>query len=61
VLDDLDGDECILNGPLARLATERQLIAYNHERFFYAMDTFRDYQLLNDLWKNGPAPWKVWK
>jgi len=62
VLDYLDGDECILeHRPLERLAAERQLIAYNHEGFFYAMDTYREYQLLNDLWKNGQAPWKVWK
>jgi glucose-1-phosphate cytidylyltransferase len=62
VLDYLDGDECILeHGPLERLAAERQLVAYNHEGFFYAMDTYREYQLLNDLWKSGQAPWKVWK
>jgi glucose-1-phosphate cytidylyltransferase len=62
VLDYLDGDECVLeHGPLERLAAERQLIAYNHEGSFYAMDTYRDYQLLNDLWKTGQAPWKVWK
>jgi glucose-1-phosphate cytidylyltransferase len=62
VLDYLDGDECILeHRPLERLAAERQLVAYNHEGFFYAMDTYREYQLLNDLWKSGQAPWKVWK
>ena len=62
VLDYLDGDECILeHGPLERLAAERQLIAYHHDGFFYAMDTYREYQILNDLWKNGQAPWKVWK
>ena len=61
VLDYLDGDECILeHGPLERLAAERQLIAYNHDGFFYAMDTYREYQILNDLWKSGQAPWKVW-
>jgi|SRR5581483_1178090 len=62
VLDYLDGDECILeHGPLERLAAERQLIAYHHDGFFYAMDTYREYQILNDLWKSGQAPWKVWK
>ncbi len=62
VLDYLDDDQCILeHEPLARLAAERQLIAYRHDGFFYAMDTFREYQILNDLWKGGRAPWKVWK
>jgi len=36
------------------------LMSYRHEGFFYAMDTFREYQFLNDLWKSGEAPWKVW-
>ena len=62
VLDYLDDDECILEKePLERLAAERQLVAYNHDGFFYAMDTFREYQILNDLWKSGQAPWKVWE
>jgi glucose-1-phosphate cytidylyltransferase len=62
VLDYLDDDQCILeHQPLERLAAERQLIAYNHDGFFYAMDTYREYQILNDLWKNNQAPWKVWK
>jgi glucose-1-phosphate cytidylyltransferase len=61
VLDYLDDDRCILeHQPLERLARERQLIAYHHDGFFYAMDTYREYQILNDLWKNGLAPWKVW-
>jgi glucose-1-phosphate cytidylyltransferase len=62
VLDYLNDDECILeHEPLQRLAAERQLVAYHHDGFFYAMDTYREYQILNDLWKNGEAPWKVWK
>ncbi len=61
VLDYLDGDETVLERePLERLAAEGQLMAYNHEGFFYAMDTFREYQALNELWKNGEAPWKKW-
>jgi glucose-1-phosphate cytidylyltransferase len=62
VFDYLDGDECILEKePLERLAAERQLVAYNHDGFFYAMDTYREYQILNELWKSGRAPWKVWE
>ena len=43
------------------LATaEGQLMVYRHHGFFYAMDTFREYQHLNDLWNSGSAPWAVW-
>lgn len=62
ILDYIDGDDCILERePLERLAREGELMAYSHEGFFYAMDTFREYQILNDLWKSGEAPWKVWE
>ncbi len=62
VFDYLDGDQCVLEKePLERLAAERQLVAYHHEGFFYAMDTYREYQHLNDLWSRGEAPWKVWQ
>ena len=61
IFDYLDGDQCILERePLERLAHEGQLMSYRHDGFFYAMDTFREYQFLNDLWKSGEAPWKVW-
>jgi glucose-1-phosphate cytidylyltransferase len=61
VFDYLDGDECVLeHGPLERLAAEGQLVAYNHDGFFCAMDTYREYQYLNELWKNGQPPWKIW-
>lgn len=46
--------------PLERLAREGQLMAYKHDGFFYAMDTFRDFTFLNDLWNQGKAPWAVW-
>ncbi len=36
-------------------------MAYRHRGFFYAMDTFREYQVLNDLWSSGQAPWCVWE
>ena len=29
--------------------------------FFFAMDTYREYKILNDLWAGGKAPWKVWE
>ena len=60
VFDYLDGDQRILEGgPMERLAAENQLMAYRHHGFFHALDTYRDYLHLNDLWASGKAPWKV--
>jgi glucose-1-phosphate cytidylyltransferase len=61
VFDYLGGDDCIFERePLERLAADGQLMAYRHPGFFYAMDTFRDYQHLNSLWSAGEPPWRVW-
>lgn len=62
VLDRLNGDDCILERePLERLASDGELMSFRHEGFFFAMDTFREYKMLNDLWSTGNAPWKVWQ
>ena len=61
IFDYLGGDDCIFERePLERLADDGQLMAYRHHGFFYAMDTFREYQHLNSLWSAGDAPWRVW-
>jgi glucose-1-phosphate cytidylyltransferase len=46
---------------LEQLASERQLAAYRHEGFWQCMDTPRDKRLLDSLWHENQAPWKVWK
>jgi glucose-1-phosphate cytidylyltransferase len=54
--------QCILESePLEQLARDGQLMAYNHEGFFFAMDTYREYLYLNELWRDGKAPWAVWR
>jgi glucose-1-phosphate cytidylyltransferase len=61
VFDYLGGDECIFERePLERLTADGQLMAYRHDGFFHAMDTYREYQYLNELWTGGEAPWRVW-
>lgn len=61
IFDYLGGDDCVLEQePLQHLAEEGQLMAYRHDGFFFAMDTYREYKYLNELWDNGEAPWKVW-
>jgi glucose-1-phosphate cytidylyltransferase len=46
--------------PLQKLAAEGQMTAYKHEGFWQPMDTYREFVLLNNLWRSGNAPWKVW-
>ena len=45
---------------LENIAAEGQLNAYQHEGYWQSMDTLRDVHLLDKLWQEGKAPWKVW-
>lgn len=63
VFDYLDVDpSCVLErAPLEALAQSGELMAYRHDGFFHAMDTYREYLYLNDLWNTNKAPWAVWE
>jgi len=61
VIDHIPGDASSWeDGPLERLARERQLSAYLHRGFWLPMDTLRDKHRLEELWASGQAPWKAW-
>jgi glucose-1-phosphate cytidylyltransferase len=60
-IDYIDGDDTTWEDePLRRLAADGQLVAYRHSEFWHPMDTLRDRELLETLWRSGTAPWKVW-
>jgi glucose-1-phosphate cytidylyltransferase len=62
IFDYLEGDHSSLEADmLERLAADHQLSAYKHDGFWQCMDTLRDKRLLESLWRDGQAPWKVWK
>ena len=46
--------------PMQRLAADGQLMGFAHTGFWQPMDTLREYNLLNELWAGGGAPWKTW-
>jgi glucose-1-phosphate cytidylyltransferase len=46
--------------PLENLAKDQQLYSYKHDGFWRCMDTLRDKIILNNLWDNHQAKWKVW-
>ena len=60
VFDYLDDASVLEREPLERLAADGQLRAYRHTGFWDCMDTYKDAVLLDDLWTDGRAPWKVW-
>jgi glucose-1-phosphate cytidylyltransferase len=54
-----DGEE-LLHEPFQRLVEQEQLLAYKYDGFWAAMDTFKDKQMLDDIYASGRAPWQVW-
>jgi glucose-1-phosphate cytidylyltransferase len=60
ILDLLAPDAVLEREPLQRLAAGGGLRAFRHEGFWDCMDTYKDAVVLNDLWANGGAPWKLW-
>ncbi len=61
VLELISGDdETLEQGLLTRLADSGQLAVYQHRGFWQCMDTAREMELLNESWRKGNAPWRVW-
>lgn len=56
-----DGNDLTLEtGPIPKLVERQQLSVFTHDGFWQCMDTVREYEILNNLWDKGEAPWKVW-
>jgi hypothetical protein len=55
----LEADSILEEGPLHELSRLGQLGQYKHEGFWQPMDTYRESQILNQMWSAG-APWKTW-
>ena len=60
IFDYLDGDDTVLEQtPLETLAKSNQLSVFKHDGFWHPMDTLRDKNYLNNMWKTNPL-WKKW-
>ncbi len=61
VIDYIEDDNTVWEtSPLNQLAMDNQLCAFFHKDFWQPMDTLRDKKLLESLWANDKAPWKIW-
>tara|TARA_B100000886_G_C20420732_1_gene491438 strand:- start:2199 stop:2966 length:768 start_codon:yes stop_codon:yes gene_type:complete len=58
IFEYIDNDETVLEaGPLEILSKESNLMAFKHDGFWQCMDTKRDRDYLEKLWRNGDALW----
>ena len=61
IFDYLHDDSTVLEkSPLETLAKENKLTAFKHNGFWYPMDTLREKNHLEELYKSGNIPWKTW-
>jgi len=54
-------DNCALEDELRKLALEGQLATYNHDDFWYTVNTHKDWEEINEMEMRGETPWKIWE
>ena len=61
VFNYIDGDDTVFERmPLHTLSEEGELMSYRHTGYWQCMDTKREKDILERLWAENKAPWKVW-
>ena len=55
-----DPDEVFEKSPMEKLVTSRELVQFDHDGFWQPMDTHKEFTLLNKLYTQNKAPWKIW-
>ncbi len=59
VFDYMREGEELVSEPFTRLIGEGRLIAYPYDGFWACMDTFKDKQVLEEMYAGGKAPWAL--
>ncbi len=54
-----DGEELVIE-PFQRLIARQQLLAYEYNGFWIAVDTAKEKKRVDDLFSAGHPPWEVW-
>lgn len=60
IFDTIEAGEDLAMEPFRRLIDRRQLACYNYQGFWGCMDTFKEKQDLDDMFRRGDTPWAVW-
>lgn len=62
VLDLIEGDETVFETiTMEKIVLQDRLNAYKHHGFWQCMDNVRDRTVLEKLWRENKAPWKLWE
>ena len=55
-----DDDLTLEREPLQRAALDGELMMFAHTGFWQPMDTYREWKMLEEMWDNGTAEWRMW-
>ena len=56
-----DDDDLVLErDPLQQIAADGELMMYPHKGFWQPMDTYREWKMLEKMWEDGTAEWRMW-
>lgn len=61
IFEYLESGQELVEEPFSRLIAARKLHSYRYKGFWGCMDTFKEKEVLDDLFSTGHAPWEVWK
>jgi glucose-1-phosphate cytidylyltransferase len=60
-LEYIDNDESVWEKEaIERLAQDGQMCAFSHSGFWSCMDTLREKNMLEEMWIQDKAPWRIW-
>ena len=57
----LDNHSVLEEEVFERLVREEQMVLFEHDGFWFAMDTYKDYLEINAMNDRGDTPWMVWR
>jgi glucose-1-phosphate cytidylyltransferase len=61
IFDYLNEGEDLVGDAFPRLIPKGLLMGHRNEGFWVSMDTFKDRQVLEQIYARGNAPWELWK
>jgi glucose-1-phosphate cytidylyltransferase len=61
IFDYIRPGEELVQEPFRRLIEKNELITWRYDGFYLGMDTFKEKQLLDDMYSRGETPWEIWK
>ena len=56
-LNEHQDDETLEAEPMRKISRDKEMMVFKHDCFWQCMDTRRDYELLDNLYKNNKAYW----